>query len=153
MTTQDNDTLAPARSRKETRPVQTDAYRLAVDSPSFEAGHPIRVARAAEYFGGEGLVEMVYVWTESPEDGRFFLLGSDLFYRAELFDRQIEQGLIESEEDWQARRDAHALHRELGSRVPDHAGYASEVLGRRVEHLSALSQVERDRIRRADMPA
>jgi hypothetical protein len=153
MATPNNEKTAPARSRKETEPVQTSAYRLAVDTPSFEAGHRIRVARALDHIGGEGQVEKVYVWTEMPKNGRFFLLGADVIYRASVFDRQVKRGDIESEEDWQARRDAHDLHRELGSRVPDHARYASEVLGRDVKHLSALSQVERDRIRQADLPA
>jgi len=153
MATPNNEKTAPARSRKETAPVQTSAYRLAVDTPSFEAGHPIRVARAAEHFGGKGLVEMVYVWTEMPKGGRFFFLGADVTYRAWIFDRQVKKGYIESEQDWQARRDAHDLHKELGSRVPDHASYASKVLGRDVKHLSALSQSERDRIRQAELPA
>ena len=132
---------------KKTAPANSKAYRLCIDTDTMQKGDPIRVAFARAWIGGRGYVDFAYVWKQMPDEGIFFLDGADLIYRARIFKEQLAEGLIETEEDYQNRLDAHRLHRSLGSYVDDHADFASSVLGRPVKHLSALSQRERDKVR------
>lgn len=80
----------------------------------------------------------------------YTLATADGVMGAKMWDALRSAGKVETEREFRARKEAHALHAYLGHKgYRDHRAFARDVLGEDVPHFRTLSPDKMDRLRAA----